>query len=138
MDGIRALTPEPVHIIGFSAGSITGAQMATLYQENVLSVNIAGASSRGLPRGGLAGELHRMEKTMSRAEQVAVQAHNASLIMLQCKIEHGPHIVCVSRRHHHHVRKDSHVTNVKRSVVRGPIRTGQSRSIHHESDGKFL
>lgn len=82
MDGIRALTPEPVHVIGFSAGSITGAQMATLYPENVLSVNIAGASSLGLPWGGLAGELQRMEKTMSRADQVAVQAHNASLIML--------------------------------------------------------
>jgi 2-hydroxy-6-oxonona-2,4-dienedioate hydrolase len=82
MDGIKALTREPVHVVGFSAGSITGAQMASMHPEVVVSMNIAGGSGLGLNWGGLTGKLQQMQSSMTRAEQIAVQAHNASLIML--------------------------------------------------------
>ncbi|MEM7405372.1 MAG: alpha/beta hydrolase [Pseudomonadota bacterium] len=80
--GIRALADGPVHVVGFSAGSITGAQMTAAYPDEVLSLHLAGASGLGIPWGGLAGRLRGMRDDMTREERLGAQGHNLGLIML--------------------------------------------------------
>lgn len=81
LDGVLALCETPVALVGFSAGSITAAQLAACHPQHVRSLHIAGGSGMGLPWGGLAGKLRPMRADMPRAEKLAVQAHNAGLIM---------------------------------------------------------
>ena len=81
LDGVEALTDTPVALVGFSAGSITAAQLAVCYPDAVRSLHIAGGSGMGLPWGGLSGSLKPMTREMPVAEKLAVQAHNARLIM---------------------------------------------------------
>jgi pimeloyl-ACP methyl ester carboxylesterase len=80
--GILTLTSDAVRMLGFSAGSIIGAQLAAAHPTQVRSMHLAGASSLGLSWGGLAGRLRPMSKDMSRDEKLAVQGYNAGLIML--------------------------------------------------------
>jgi pimeloyl-ACP methyl ester carboxylesterase len=82
LDGIEQLTGEPVRLVGFSAGSITAAQLCARYPHAVQSLHLAGASSLGLPWGGLTGKLQAMRRDMSRDQKLAVQGHNAGVIML--------------------------------------------------------
>jgi pimeloyl-ACP methyl ester carboxylesterase len=81
LDGILKLTQSPVALVGFSAGSITAAQLAACHSPHVRSLHIAGGSGMGIPWGGLAGKLRPMAKDMTRDEKLAVQAHNTGLIM---------------------------------------------------------
>ena len=81
LEGILELSDSPVAMVGFSAGSITAAQLAACHPQHVRSLHIAGGSGMGLPWGGLAGKLRPMGQDLSRADKLAVQAHNTGLIM---------------------------------------------------------
>jgi pimeloyl-ACP methyl ester carboxylesterase len=81
LDGMLELAASPVALVGFSAGSITAAQLTACHPQHVRSLHIAGGSGMGLPWGGLNGKLRAMGQELARAEKLAVQAHNAGLIM---------------------------------------------------------
>lgn len=81
--GVQALLgrSEPVHVVGFSFGSMVGGHAAARLGAQVATFTMVGASGLGLPFAGPQGKLRKPRAGMSEDERRAVHRHNMTALL---------------------------------------------------------
>lgn len=80
--GVQALLGrrEPVHVVGFSFGSMVGGHAAARLGAQVATFTMVGASGLGLPFAG-PGRLRKLRAEMGEDERRAVHRHNMTALL---------------------------------------------------------